>query len=39
SVLGLPVGSYPHSRPPQVELPAEGRAQIEAAYKRFGLID
>jgi 4-hydroxy-tetrahydrodipicolinate synthase len=39
SVLGLPIGSYPHSRPPQMELPAEGRAQIEAAYKQFGLID
>ena len=25
SVLGLPIGDYPHSRPPQAELPAEGR--------------
>jgi 4-hydroxy-tetrahydrodipicolinate synthase len=39
SLLGLPVGDYPHSRPPQAELPDEGRAQIRSAYQRFGLID
>ncbi|MDT5208516.1 MAG: 4-hydroxy-tetrahydrodipicolinate synthase, partial [Mycobacterium sp.] len=39
SLLGLPVGDYPHSRPPQAELPDEGRAQIRTAYQRFGLID
>jgi 4-hydroxy-tetrahydrodipicolinate synthase len=39
SVLGLPVGDYPGSRPPQGELPSEARAQIRAAYRRFGLID
>jgi 4-hydroxy-tetrahydrodipicolinate synthase len=38
SVLGLPIGSYPHSRPPQVELPAVAKAQIDAAYRRFGLL-
>ncbi|KUI04718.1 dihydrodipicolinate synthase family protein [Mycobacterium sp. IS-3022] len=38
SVLGLPIGAYPHSRPPQAELPAEARAQIDAAYRRFGLV-
>jgi len=38
SLLGLPVGAYPHSRPPQAELPEEGRAQIRSAYQRFGLI-
>lgn len=39
SVLGLPVGSYPHSRPPQGELPDEARTQIRAAYRRYGLIE
>jgi 4-hydroxy-tetrahydrodipicolinate synthase len=39
SLLGLPIGSYPHSRPPQAELPDEAREQIRAAYRRFGLID
>jgi 4-hydroxy-tetrahydrodipicolinate synthase len=39
SVLGLPIGDYPHSRPPQAELPAEAKAQIENAYRRLGLID
>ena len=38
SLLGLPIGDYPHSRPPQAELPDEGRAQIRTAYQRFGLI-
>ena len=26
SVLGLPIGDYPHSRPPQAELPDEGQS-------------
>ncbi len=39
SVLGLPVGDYPHSRPPQAELPHAARAQIENAYRRLGLIE
>ena len=39
SLLGLPVGAYPHSRPPQAELPPEAKAQIEKAYRRLGLID
>jgi 4-hydroxy-tetrahydrodipicolinate synthase len=38
SVLGLPIGAYPHSRPPQAELPAEAKTQIEKAYQRLGLI-
>jgi 4-hydroxy-tetrahydrodipicolinate synthase len=38
SLLGLPIGSYPHSRPPQAELPDLAREQIRAAYSRFGLI-
>ena len=38
SLLGLPIGDYPHSRPPQAVLPEEGRAQIRAAYQRFGLV-
>jgi 4-hydroxy-tetrahydrodipicolinate synthase len=38
SVLGLPIGDYPHSRPPQAELPPEAKAQIENAYQRTGLV-
>ena len=38
AVLGLPTGSYPHSRPPQAELPDEAKAQIRNAYHRSGLI-
>jgi 4-hydroxy-tetrahydrodipicolinate synthase len=38
SVLGLPIGDHPHSRPPQAELPEEAKVQIEAAYRRAGLI-
>lgn len=39
SLLGLPIGEYPHSRPPQAELPATAKPQIETAYRRLGLID
>jgi 4-hydroxy-tetrahydrodipicolinate synthase len=39
SLLGLPVGDYPHSRPPQAPLPDEAQAQIQTAYHRLGLID
>ena len=38
SLLGLPIGDYPHSRPPQAVLPEEGKTQIRTAYQRFGLI-
>ncbi|MBV8929929.1 MAG: dihydrodipicolinate synthase family protein [Mycobacteriaceae bacterium] len=38
SVLGLPIGSYPESRPPQAELPDEAKAQIRSAYRNFGLV-
>lgn len=37
SVLGLPVGDYPHSRAPQAILPQEAKAQIRAAYEKAGL--
>ncbi len=39
SLLGLPIGDYPHSRPPQTELPESGKTQIEKAYQRLGLIE
>jgi len=39
SVLGLPIGSYPHSRPPQAVLPDAAKAQIRAAYQRLGLLE
>jgi 4-hydroxy-tetrahydrodipicolinate synthase len=38
SQLGLPMGDYPHSRPPQAEFPEAGKAQIRQAYERSGLI-
>jgi 4-hydroxy-tetrahydrodipicolinate synthase len=38
-VLGLPIGSYPHSRPPQAELPESAKHQIRDAYARLGLLE
>lgn len=38
SLLGLPIGDHPHSRPPQAQLPEEAKAQMRAAYRNFGLI-
>jgi 4-hydroxy-tetrahydrodipicolinate synthase len=37
SVVGLPVGDYPHSRPPQGLLPEAGKQQIRSTYERVGL--
>lgn len=39
SVLGLPVGNFPDSRPPQAQLPDTARTQICNAYRRLGLVD
>jgi 4-hydroxy-tetrahydrodipicolinate synthase len=36
SVLGLPVGDYPHSRAPQAILPEEAKVQIRKAYENLG---
>ena len=30
--------TIPHSRPPQAELPEAAKTQIDAAYRRFGLV-
>lgn len=38
AVLGLPIGGYPHSRPPQAWLPDAAKRQIEGAYRRLGLV-
>ena len=38
SVLGLPVGSHPDSRPPQAVLPDAAKVQIRAAYGKLGLV-
>ena len=38
SVVGLPVGDYPHSRPPQAPLPDEAKAQIRYAFEKAGLV-
>ena len=39
SVLGLPVGDYPHSRAPQAILPDAAKTRIETAYRRLGLVE
>ena len=38
-LVGLPVGDYPHSRPPQLKLTDEQKTRIKAAYLNSGLID
>ncbi len=38
SVLGLPIGDHPHSRPPQAKLPEVARQQIRDAYRALGLV-
>jgi 4-hydroxy-tetrahydrodipicolinate synthase len=37
SVIGLPIGDYPHSRPPQALLPEEAKVQIRRALEAAGL--
>jgi 4-hydroxy-tetrahydrodipicolinate synthase len=37
-LLGLPVGDYPHSRPPQLKLTVEQKDRIKAAYVNSGLL-
>ena len=37
SVLGLPVGDYPHSRPPQGILPEAAKEQIRKTFENAGL--
>jgi 4-hydroxy-tetrahydrodipicolinate synthase len=38
-LLGLPVGDYPHSRPPQLKLTEDQKARIKQAYVSSGLIE
>lgn len=38
SVMGLPMGDYPHSRPPQGILPEDAKIQIRTAYEKAGPI-
>jgi len=37
SVIGLPIGDYPHSRPPQGILPEIAKTQIRTGLERVGL--
>ena len=37
SVIGLPVGDYPHSRPPQGILPEGAKEQIRTTFENAGL--
>ena len=39
SVLGLPVGDHPDSRPPQAVLPDAAKRQIRSAFERLGLVE
>jgi 4-hydroxy-tetrahydrodipicolinate synthase len=39
SIVGLPVGDYPHSRAPQLKLTDEQKGRIRAAYEESGLLD
>jgi 4-hydroxy-tetrahydrodipicolinate synthase len=38
SVIGLPTGDYPHSRPPQAILPEEAKVDIKQAFETAGLV-
>jgi 4-hydroxy-tetrahydrodipicolinate synthase len=38
SVLGLPVGDYPHSRPPQTAFPDELKGPVLDAYRAAGFL-
>ncbi|MDT3442188.1 MULTISPECIES: dihydrodipicolinate synthase family protein [unclassified Pseudofrankia] len=38
SMIGLPMGDYPHSRPPQAILPQAAKTQIRTAYEKFGPV-
>lgn len=38
SLLGMPVGDYPHSRPPQTAFPDELKGPIREAYTASGFI-
>ncbi len=37
SIIGLPIGDYPYSRPPQGVLPEAAREQIRTAYESSGM--
>ncbi len=37
SVIGLPIGDYPYSRPPQGILPEAGKSQLRAAIEGAGM--
>lgn len=37
SVIGLPIGDYPYSRPPQGILPEEAKTQIRAGLEAAGM--
>ncbi len=38
-LVGLPVGDYPYSRPPQLKLTEEQKVRIKTAYVSSGLLD
>ena len=37
SVIGLPIGDYPYSRPPQGRLPEAAKTAIRASYEAAGM--
>ena len=36
-MIGLPIGDYPYSRPPQGRLPEEAKAEIRASFEAAGM--
>jgi 4-hydroxy-tetrahydrodipicolinate synthase len=38
-LVGLPVGDYPHGRPPQIKLTDDQKSRIKAAYVDSGLLN
>ena len=39
ATLGLPVGDYPRSRPPQPPLPDSAVAEVEEVYRKMGYVE
>ena len=37
AAIGLPIGDFPFSRPPQAVLPEEARARIRSSYEQAGM--
>ncbi|WP_045877827.1 dihydrodipicolinate synthase family protein [Pseudofrankia sp. DC12] len=38
TIMGMPMGDYPHGRPPQAVLPEAAKTQLRRAYENAGLV-